>query len=476
MAPARYADFQHIPLHIVGDLLGWLERPPTKLVVVDDPATLDGLRPRLVARFDRRLFIAKSLPFFLELASPNVSKGSGMAFLAEHSGFSAERTVAFGDGENDLELLDWAGYAVAVENAHEGLKAHADLICPRTGRRRRRCGDRGLPTLTGVIDLRAARNDPDAWRAALARKGAADDFDALLAADERWRALVPHVDELRGRTKLKGKPSPEQLAELQSVKEELKAAEEELAAAEAERDQLLMRVPNPPHESAPDGDSEEDALELRRVGDPSDDPEASEHTEIGRFDMDRAARVSGSRFGYLIGDTALLALALYRAAIDHLHSHGFTPVIPPVLVREEAMVGTGFFPTEKSNIYAIESDGLFLTGTSEVALASLHMGDILAADELPLRYAGFSTNFRREAGAAGRTPTSRPGRRWPRHDVEDVQPGLRAWVSAPPSTEAGMPSSFVSSWIAVTKSLVPATLKSMSPKASSAPRMSVSAA
>jgi Cof subfamily protein (haloacid dehalogenase superfamily) len=125
-----YADFQHIPLHIVGDLLRWLERPPTKLVVVDDPATLDELRPRLVAHFDRRLFIAKSLPFFLELASPEVSKGSGMAFLAEHSGFSAERTVAFGDGENDLELLDWAGYAVAVENAHEALKARADLICP----------------------------------------------------------------------------------------------------------------------------------------------------------------------------------------------------------------------------------------------------------------------------------------------------------------------------------------------------------
>ena len=126
----RYADFQHIPLHVVGDLLGWLERPPTKLVVVDDPATLDGLRPRLVARFDRRLFIAKSLPFFLELASPDVSKGSGMAFLAEHSGFDARHTVAFGDGENDLELLDWAGYAVAVENAHDAVKARSDWICP----------------------------------------------------------------------------------------------------------------------------------------------------------------------------------------------------------------------------------------------------------------------------------------------------------------------------------------------------------
>jgi Cof subfamily protein (haloacid dehalogenase superfamily) len=125
-----YADFQHIPLNIVGDLLGWLERPPTKLVVVDEPETLDRLKPQLVARFDGRLFIAKSLPYFLELASPEVSKGSGMAFLAEHSGFAAARTVAFGDGENDVELLEWAGYAVAVENAHKALKARADWICP----------------------------------------------------------------------------------------------------------------------------------------------------------------------------------------------------------------------------------------------------------------------------------------------------------------------------------------------------------
>ena len=282
-----------------------------------------------------------------------------------------------------------------------------------------------------MIDLRAARNDPDTWRAALARKGAAEAFDELLAADERWRALVPRIDELRGRTKLKGKPTPEQLEELQGVKEELRAAEEELAAAESTRDEALGSVPNPPHESAPDGDSDDDAVELRRVGDPSAG-QAREHVEIGRFDMERAARVSGARFGYLIGDTALVALALYRAAIDHLQAHGFTPVIPPVLVREEPMIGTGFFPTEKSNIYEIASDGLFLTGTSEVALAGLHMTEILDSAELPLRYAGFSTNFRREAGAAGKDTRgmfrvhqfnkvemfvlTTPERSWPQHD------------------------------------------------------------
>jgi seryl-tRNA synthetase len=249
-----------------------------------------------------------------------------------------------------------------------------------------------------VIDLRAARNDPEGFRAAVARKGAAEAFDALLAADERWRSLVPRVDELRGRLKLKGKPTPAELEELNRVKDELRTVEDELAAAEAERDRLLEQVPNPPDPSVPDGDTEDDAEELRRVGEPA--PEGPEHTEIGRFEMERAARLSGSRFGYFVGDTALLALALYRFALDRAVAHGHVPMLPPVLVREEAMYGTGFFPTERSNIYGLPEDDLYLTGTSEVALAGLHMGEIL--DELPLRYSAFSTCFRREAGAAGK--------------------------------------------------------------------------
>jgi seryl-tRNA synthetase len=253
-----------------------------------------------------------------------------------------------------------------------------------------------------MIDLKAARADPETWRAALARKGAGEAFDELLAADERWRALVPRVDELRSRTKLKGKPTPEQLQELQQVKEELRAAEEELAAAEAARDEALGIVPNPPHASSPDGDNEDDAVELRRFGSPPELAEIREASEVGRFELERAARLSGSRFGYIVGDTALLAMALYRFALDHVAAAGFLPVLPPVLVREEAMVGTGFFPTEKTNIYELEADGLFLTGTSEVALAAMHMSEILEADDLPIRYAGFSTCFRREAGAAGK--------------------------------------------------------------------------
>jgi seryl-tRNA synthetase len=253
-----------------------------------------------------------------------------------------------------------------------------------------------------VIDLKAARADPEAVRKAVARKGAREAFDALLAADARWRELVPVVDDLRARQKVDGRPAPDQIEELKRIKEELKAREAELADAEAARDAALAQVPNPPHDSVPDGDSEEDAAEIRRWGEPPALADPREHTEIGRFDMERAARISGSRFGYWIGGAALVALALYRLALDRLVAKGFTAVLPPVLVREEAMYGTGWFPTEVSNIYEVAGDELYLVGTAEVPLGGLHMGEILDAGALPLRYAGFSTCFRREAGAAGK--------------------------------------------------------------------------
>lgn len=126
----RYADFQRIPIETVGNLLDWLASAPTKLVVIGDPEALDGLAGRLREQFDGRLYISKSLPFFLELASPEVSKGSGLGFVAEQLGFTAAETVAFGDGENDIELLDWAGYAVAVANAQAEVLARADFVCP----------------------------------------------------------------------------------------------------------------------------------------------------------------------------------------------------------------------------------------------------------------------------------------------------------------------------------------------------------
>jgi seryl-tRNA synthetase len=283
-----------------------------------------------------------------------------------------------------------------------------------------------------LIDARAARNDPDHYRAALARKGAAEAFDEWLAADGRWRQLVPQVDELRSRQKLQGKPTPEQVEELKQVKEELRRTEEALTAAESEREAALERIPNPPHEDVPDGDSEEDAVEIRRWGDPPQLEQPRDHLELGRFEMERAARLSGSRFGYVVGDSALLEQAIFRLAVSRLVDAGFTLMRPPVLVREAAMYGTGFFPTEKSNIYDIPEDGLYLTGTSEVALAGFHMDEILDVEALPLRYAAYSTCFRREAGAAGKDTHGmfrvhqfdkvemfvfcRPEESWPEHE------------------------------------------------------------
>jgi len=251
-----------------------------------------------------------------------------------------------------------------------------------------------------MIDLKAARNDPDAARAALSRRGAADAFDELLRADEEWRALVPRVDELRAQQKLDGKPTPEQLEQLKQVKEELRTAEERLAAAEAARDAALGKVPNLPHESAADGDRDEDAIVVKEWGEPKTPEHAPEHLELANYDMERGAKVSGARFGFIVGDAARLSLALYRLALDRLTESGFTPVLPPVLVREEAMYGTGFFPSEKNDYYSIPEDGLYLVGTSEVPLIAMHMSEIL--EQLPIRYCAFSSCFRRESGSAGR--------------------------------------------------------------------------
>jgi seryl-tRNA synthetase len=256
-----------------------------------------------------------------------------------------------------------------------------------------------------VIDIRAARSDPERFRAGLARKGAAELFDELMEADARWRELETSVTELRSRTKTKGKPTAAQLEELRQAKDELRRAEDEHAAAEQRRKKLLDRVPNPPADDVPDGDSEEDAVEISRWGEtrtsaPRDHLELG--VEHGWIDVERAAKVSGSRFVYRKGDFALLELALYRFALDRLVQKGFEPVLPPVLVREEAMYGTGFFPTDEMNIHAVERDELYLVGTSEVPLAAMHMGEIFDDESLPTRYAGYSVCFRREAGAAGK--------------------------------------------------------------------------
>jgi seryl-tRNA synthetase len=261
-----------------------------------------------------------------------------------------------------------------------------------------------------VIDLKTARQEPDRYRAALARRDAGADFDALLAADARWREHTERAEALRAAQKRssKGKPpGPDELAELRQLAAELAEATQEQADAAQARDALLARIPNLPDPTAADGMAEEDAEVVRVWGTrPAFSFEPRDPLELGSpagwIDMARGARLSGSRFAYRIGDVAQAEMALYRFVLDKLAAKGFLPVLPPVLVGERAMYGTGFLPTEASNLYHLEKDNLYLTGTSEVALAGIHADERLEEADLPAKYAAFSTNFRREAGAAGK--------------------------------------------------------------------------
>jgi seryl-tRNA synthetase len=194
---------------------------------------------------------------------------------------------------------------------------------------------------------------------------------------------------------------------MREVAGEVKRLEGELAEVESARDELAATLPNLPDPDAPEGETDEDAVVLREVGErPSFDFELRDHLDLGVahgwIDMERAAAVSGSRFAYLLGDLVLVELALIRFAVELVGGEGFLPVVPPVLVRERALYGTGLFPGEREMIYEVPEDELFLVGTSEVSLAALHMDEILEAGQLPRRYSGISTCFRREAGAAGK--------------------------------------------------------------------------
>ncbi|MFM8561229.1 MAG: serine--tRNA ligase [Solirubrobacterales bacterium] len=260
-----------------------------------------------------------------------------------------------------------------------------------------------------MLDLRELRRDPDSARQALARRDAAGDFDLALELDGRRRELIPELEALRAEqneandaiaaARRDGGDADAQVAAMKEVSEKAKAIQEELAGVEAELQAVVDRLPNLPEPEAPDEDTV-----IREAGERPAIEGPRDHLELAgdRVDVERGARLSGSRFAYLRGDLVLLELALVRWVLDLLGEHGFEPVIPPVLVREEALYGTGFLPDTEQQIYRLADDELFLVGTSEVALASLHAGEILDAAELPLRYAGFSPCFRREAGAAGK--------------------------------------------------------------------------
>ncbi len=266
-----------------------------------------------------------------------------------------------------------------------------------------------------MIDPALLRNDPERVRATLAHRGLDLDLDALIELEQRRRKLRTSADELRAQQKaagqsiagLEGDEKQEAIAAAGRLSAEYKAMIAEIDALEAEFNDTWIRVPNLVHDSVPAGMTEDDAVELKRWSEPTTfDFEEKDHLDLGEalgiIDVEAAVRMSGSRFTYLKGQAALLEMAMVRWAMDQLSDQGFTPVIPPVLVREPALFGTGFFPDDDEQVYAIEKDDLYLVGTSEVALASLHMDEIVNGDDLPIRYAGFSTCFRREAGTYGK--------------------------------------------------------------------------
>ena len=259
-----------------------------------------------------------------------------------------------------------------------------------------------------MLDLRQIREDPEPARAALARRGldpAA--LDEALELDDRRRALLPELEEIRrrkneaskriGELQRSGGDASDAIAEVRGVSAREKDLDEELRSVEERRSAALALLPNVPDETAP---LEDEVLrEEGEAGAPG-----RNHVELlgSSLDLESAARVAGSRFAYMKGPLVRLELALVQWAIALLDEKGFTPVVPPVLVREPALFGTGFLPDTEQQIYRVPDDDLYLVGTSEVPLASLHAGEILAAGELPRRYAGFSSCFRREAGAAGK--------------------------------------------------------------------------
>jgi seryl-tRNA synthetase len=269
-----------------------------------------------------------------------------------------------------------------------------------------------------MLDIKFIRSDPDLVRAALTRRGprAGETLDELLELDRVRREVLVKLEERRGlrntvsdeiaKLKRDKADADAQVAHMREVGDEIRAFEAQLKDIEASLEEKLLQVPNLADPTAPEG-GEEDSQVLHHWGEPRKFAFTPlDHLDLAApkdlIDMERGSRTSGSRFAYLKGDLVHLQFALVQFALQKLSSKGFRPVIVPVLVRDEAMYGTGFFPTDMQQVYRLENDGLNLVGTSEVPLAALHMDEILDEDELPLRYVGYSSCFRREAGAAGK--------------------------------------------------------------------------
>ncbi len=269
-----------------------------------------------------------------------------------------------------------------------------------------------------MIDITILREHPDELAASLARRGMSVDLAELANLDEQRRSVRSEAEHLRARQNDLGKsiPTLEGDAKAAAIAEasSIAAAYKDLLARADTLDEAFnerwITLPNMTDPTAADGLSEDDAVEVSRFSEPPvfgfpvlDHLDLG--TALGVLDTERAAKVSGSRFGFILGKLAMVEFSLIRYAMDNLVGHGFTPVVPPVLVREHALYGTGFFPGTAEQVYSVPEDDLFLVGTSEVPIAAFHGDEILDADLLPIRYAGYSTCFRREAGTYGKDTT-----------------------------------------------------------------------
>ncbi len=269
-----------------------------------------------------------------------------------------------------------------------------------------------------MIDIKFLRENPDAVRAS--QKGRGEDVavvDKVLASDEIKRAAITEFEQLRAEQNIlskavgaaKGDEKAALLANAKELADKVKAADAKRAEIEAQADALAMVISNILDPEAPIG-GEEDFVVIEHVGTPRDFAgagfEPKDHVELGKLlgaiDTERGAKVSGSRSYYLTGVGALLEFALVNYAISSATKAGFIPVIPPVLVKPAAMEGTGFLGQAAENVYHLEKDDYYLVGTSEVPLAAFHMDEVLDGAKLPLRYAGYSSCFRREAGSYGK--------------------------------------------------------------------------
>ncbi len=267
-------------------------------------------------------------------------------------------------------------------------------------------------TLASVIDLRRLREEED-YRAGVVRKGASPEaVDAVLASDASRREALAAVEgkraESNAASKEIGRSTPEERegkkAAAKALKEELAGLEAAFNRVDAALTELVLPLPNPADRSVPDGG--EDDFRVEATWGEQTPPRAMDHAEIGTHlgvvDTDRAVRMSGSRFAYVLGDAVRLQFGLIQYTMSKLMGHGFVPALVPVLVREDMMVDAGFFPADRNQVYELEKDELFLVGTSEVGLAGLHRTERIDADQLPLRYVGYSSCFRREAGTYGK--------------------------------------------------------------------------